>query len=150
MLELTPKNVERLFVDCLFRPDEVTEEQIEKREPPKGAVIVDGLTCQVGLHGGRLEEHREKVKQLLTQLPEDFIRSKTGGMTFLGMVTTRGGEQWTGLHRDAENLLVLGIGLGLAGYCAPKELWEALPGGVPYVWIDTEGTDDTQGSEDQG
>jgi hypothetical protein len=34
-----------------------------------------------------------------------------------------------------EMLFCLGIGMGLAKWLLPKNMWSALPGGMPYVGI---------------
>ena len=34
-------------------------------------------------------------------------------------------------------LVVLGIGVGMVAYSLPRDVWNILPGGVPYVIIDT-------------
>jgi len=37
-----------------------------------------------------------------------------------------------------EQLVCLGIAIGRVGYNLPKENWDILPGGVPYIVIDME------------
>jgi hypothetical protein len=50
---------------------------------------------------------------------------------------TKHGEHW-GEHPTMGMLFALGIGAGLASYPIPREMWSALPGGVPYVTIDSD------------
>ena len=109
------------FMDCLFKEGE------DKTNPVK----VEGLTSMFGLHPQRLEEKRELVTALLTELPSEFNEC----WVFLNLCITRNGELWTGSHRVCEQLVVMAIGLGLMEYCMPREIWKILPGGVPYLMI---------------
>lgn len=83
------------------------------------------------LHPQRLEEQRELITALLTELPEEFKQ----GYTFLNLCTTKNGELWTGEHTVCEQLIVMAVGLDLMSYCFPREMWTVLPGGVPYVIV---------------
>ncbi len=109
------------FMDCLFREGEDTTNHVK----------VEGITSKFGLHPQRLEEKRELVTALLAELPAKFKE----GWTFLNLCTTKDGEQWTGMHRICEELVVMAIGLGLMEYFMPREMWGFLPGGVPYLMI---------------
>ena len=109
------------FMDCLFKEGEDTSNRVK----------VEGLTSMFGLHPQRLEEKRELVTALLTELPAEFKE----GWSFLNLCITRNGELWTGSHRVCEQLVVMAIGLGLMEYCMPREMWKILPGGVPYLMI---------------
>lgn len=115
MAELT----EKAFMDCLFKDGEDTTNHIK----------VVGITMNVRFHPQRLEEKRELVQELLNELPSEFKK----GYSFLKLCTTKEGELWTGLHRICEFLVLMAIGLNLMEYCFPREIWEVLPGGVPYV-----------------
>lgn len=109
------------FMDCLFKESEDTTNLVK----------VEGITRPFGLHARRLEEKRELVNSLLAELPAEFKE----GFTFLNLCTTKDGEQWTGLHKICEELVVMALGLGIMEYCLPRKLWEILPGGVPYLKI---------------
>lgn len=123
-IKLTAKNVERVAIDCLFRLGEATEPRVE----------VEGITNKFGFHPDRLRSHKEEIKAMLEQLPDDFKISHGGGMTFLNACMTKSGEQW-GEHRDMEMLFCLAIGVGLAEWLLPRDTWEALPGSMPYVGV---------------
>lgn len=124
-ITVTATNMSKLtqnaFMDCLFKEGEDTTNYVK----------VEGLTSMFGLHPQRLEEKRELVTALLAELPAEFKE----GWTFLRLCTTKDGEQWTGMHRICEQLVVMAIGLGLMEYCVPREMWAILPGGVPYLMI---------------
>lgn len=110
---------------CLFTQEEINA---APNGVPLNVVWVQGVQMQFGLHPERLESTREQVQQWVHALPEQF----NAGWSFLQMCVDREGTHW-GEHRNMEALLVLAIGLKLMKYCAPKEVWPLLPGGVPYV-----------------
>ena len=122
---LDPHRVNQIFYDCLYRNDEDTS----------GAVMVEGIVANYGFHPERLESHREEMIALLEQLPDGFRESGGGGMSFFDSYLDRDGNQWTGLHQIMEQLMVLGVALNLASYMLPKDMWKALPGGMPYFSI---------------
>lgn len=130
---ISSARVEQILLDCLFRPEEV--EGLEEGQAPEGAVIVEGILSRFGLHAGRLESHRSEVTEMLMNLPVNFRRSSGGGWSFLQACDDRNGVQWTGFHMIMSQLFVLGMGLGLVKYLMPRELWSALPGGMPYLVI---------------
>ncbi len=45
------------------------------------------------------------------------------------------GEQWTGLHPTVDMLFTLGLAAGRVVCLMPRELWDALPGGMPYYMV---------------
>jgi hypothetical protein len=122
-----------IFDDCLFRPEELPP---ESGCAPEGALSIRGIAHTYGLHPERLESHRAEVAKMLVQLPDQFMASKGGGRSFLNACQTGDGQQWTGFHAAVEQLFALGIGLGMAAYLLPREMWPALPGGMPYLVID--------------
>jgi len=124
-MELTNENVENVFMDCLFKDGENTDEHIK----------AEGITSVVGFHPERLESCRENVKSMLDCLPSDFHQNEGGGMSFLNACNDKNGKQWTDFHQRMEQLFQLGIALDLAKYLMPKEMWRALPGGMPYIVI---------------
>jgi len=128
MSKLTSEAVQKLFFDCLFTDDEI------KDGPPKQIVEVQGIISRIGFHPGRLESHREEVKALLAELEDSFHEEKGGGWSFLNACMTKDGEQW-GEHQNMEQLFALGIGLKLARWVMPREMWSSLPGGMPYVVV---------------
>jgi len=124
------QEVETIFKDCLFREDEMG-----KDGKPKGIKMIEaeGIKSTFGFHPDRVEKHRKKIIEFLKEMPEEF--SKGGGWSFLNLCNTEDGKQWTGLHVIMEQLVCLGIAIGKVSYCLPREMWSALPGGMPYVQI---------------
>ena len=128
---INPNRVEEILVDCLYKSDEVDDET----DVPEGAVVVQGILSTYGLHPERLESHREEITGMLKELPEQFLQSVGGGWSFLNACQDRNDVQWTGLHVRMEQLFCLGIGLDLAAWATPREMWKSFPGGMPYVVV---------------
>lgn len=103
---------------------------------PEGAVIVEGVLRKFGFHPGRLKGQRAKVTEWLKALPHQFRKSGGGGWSFLNACNQENGVQWTGLHERMDQLFCLGLGLKLVVCQMPREMWRALPGGMPYYVID--------------
>lgn len=129
MMTLTAENVEEVLVDCLY-----TTSECDGETTPRGAIIVEGIVRNFGLHPERLQKHKAEVQEMLSQLPDEFNEKPSGGWSFLMACNTKDGTQW-GEHRHMEALFVLAIGLGLAKWLAPRDMWKLFPGGVPYVTI---------------
>lgn len=111
--------------ECLFKDDETPEDPIR----------VEGITRTFGFHRGRVREHTAEITALLAELSDEFQVQRGGGWTFLNACTDRHGRLWTGEQTVAEELFVLGIAAGKARWLMPREMWEAFPGGVPYVAV---------------
>lgn len=129
-MSINPNRVTEMFMDCLFNDDEIVN-----GKPSAEPIKVEGITGAFGLHPKRLSTHKEEVKQMLAQFPEEFMSNGGAGQTFLNLCMTSDGDQWTGMHQVMEQLVSLGIGLGFVKYTLNRKLWGALPGGMPYVTI---------------
>ena len=124
-MELTSKNVESIFIDCLFRDGEDTSDP----------AIAEGVTSKFGFHKGRLESHRDAITNMLSQLPKEFHKDGGGGMTFLNACNNAKGEQWTVEHHIMEQLFTLGQACKKVQCLMPREMWSVLPGGMPYYAV---------------
>lgn len=127
--------VDALLRGCLYSPEEV--DGLAEGETPAGCVIVEGIAGQICLHPDRLESVREKVTEWLRALPHTFRKNVGGGWSFLRGCLQENGIQW-GEQRSVDQLFCLGQGLGLVSCQLPRELWSALPGGMPYYVINIE------------
>lgn len=121
---INPDEVSATIRYCLFKEGEDT----------KDAKLVQGLVRDFGFHPGRLAEKKPDIDRMLLELPDVFQKSKGGGWSFLQACETRDGVLW-GQHSDMERLLCLGIAVGSAEYLLPRDMWAALPGGVPYFAV---------------
>ena len=123
--KLNPSKVENVFLDCLFKEGEDKSNHVEAQ----------GIMTNVGFHPKRLESHKAEIEEMLNELPSEFQQSGGGGWSFLNACNDKHGNQWTGLHQIMEQLVLLGIGLGKVKFQLPREVWSALPGGMPYFVV---------------
>lgn len=89
-----------------------------------------------GFNPSRLAEHKQEIKEMLECLSDEFRADKGGGWSFLQACVTKDGDQW-GEHQNINELLALGIATGQAKILMHRELWSALPGGMPYFVVTT-------------
>ena len=127
--------------DVLFKEDELPGEEITSVDQmPDTAVTVEGILHPWGFHRERLEGHRDEIAKMLQGLPREFRAQEfggEGGWSFLNACNDAQDVQWTGLHQTMDVLICLGIGLGLAEWVLPRDMWPVLPGGMPYVVVRT-------------
>lgn len=123
---LTATTVEGIFLACLFKEGEDTANHVK----------AEGIVTRVGFHPGRLDEHKAEIAELLELLPDSFKKTGGGGMSFLNGCYDRNDVQWTGMQSAVEQLFLLGLATGKVTCLAPRELWSAMPGGMPYYVID--------------
>ena len=125
-MPLTSDRVAEIFKECL-----ATQEEIDGGK----VVLTDVLVGVVGLVPDRLEPHRDEIKEMLYELPENFQMEKGGGWSFLQACEDRHGNQWTGLHSRMAELFALGVATDQAICLLPRDVWKALPGGMPYYGV---------------
>jgi hypothetical protein len=124
-MKLTPQAVDDLMHKCLFAEGEAHNDAIE----------VEGIVSKFGFDPKRVTSHSADIGDLLAELPDNFHVSKGGGWSFLNACEDRHGNLWTGEHRTMEHLFCLGIAAGKAQWLLPRDMWSALPGGMPYVSV---------------
>lgn len=125
MTKLSTAAVQDVLMMCLFREGEDTS----------NAVMVEGVTRNFGFHPDRLAENKEVIAEMLAQLPTEFHANGGGGYSFLEACNDRDGVQWTSFHRSMEELFVLGIAIKRAAFVLPRNMWNVLPGGMPYIIV---------------
>ena len=88
-------------------------------------------------HSVRIAEHSNRIAALLAELPNEFQPGPRGGggWTFLNACNDRHGNLWTGDHATMEALFCLGIAAGRARWLMERDMWDVLPGGMPYVAV---------------
>ena len=119
-MKLTSKNVELVLKDCLGR-----------EEDP----VTEGVNLKFHLKQDKVEQHQKDIEDMLSFLPDNFLKSKGGGWTFLNMCNDKDGVQWTSLHHTVDVLVCLGIASGLVSFPLPREMWSIFPGGMPYITV---------------
>lgn len=119
-MKLTSENVEKIFNRCSCET---------------GDKKVIGVVREFSFDSNKLNENFDEISDMLHQLPENFMKDSGGGWSFLMACNDRSGEQWTGLHLRMEQLFAMGEAIGKVKSLLPREMWKALPGGVPYYVI---------------
>jgi len=89
----------------------------------------------VGFHPDRIKDNENNISSMLSELSDDFMKNKGGGMSFLKMCDDKNDNQWTHLHKTMEQLVLLGLSIDKVSYLMPREMWAAFPGGMPYIVI---------------
>lgn len=113
---IDPNKVEEIFATCVS----------------ESGVAVHGIMATVRLDvSGRENE----IASMLSNLPDEFQASGGGGWSFLNACNDKHGDQWTGMHSTMDKLFMLGIAAGKARWLLPRDMWPALPGGMPYVSV---------------
>jgi hypothetical protein len=125
---LNADNVHKTFMECLFKDG----------EPTDGYVQAEGVLTNVGFHPERLKKNTGKIRQMLLDLPKEFMKSSGGGYSFLNACQTKEDFQWADLHRTIDELVCLGIATQYVHFNLPREMWKILPGGMPYFFVDDE------------
>lgn len=135
---INANRVPEIFLDCLFVDGEVTTfrgASISGGAVPADAIPVSGIMGNYMFNPVRVETHRDEITSMLLNLPEPFMKSKGGGWSFLNACQDRNHEQWTGLHQTMDQLFTLGQAIGRVSNLLPREMWSALPGGMPYYMV---------------
>lgn len=118
--------VHEIVKNCLFKEEEIIEDPI----------LVEGILNKFIFHPERVKSHKEEIRALLNEMPDDFHRHTGGGMSFLNLCMDKHGAHWAE-HPTMGELVCLGIAAGMASYCVSRDMWHIFPGGMPYVVFDT-------------
>ena len=126
------ERVDTIFKDSLFLDIELKD----SNTPPANAILVEGIINKFGFHPERLESHKDEITDLINLMPDNFQKSKGGGWSFLNLCMDKDNNQW-GEHINMEQLVALAIATNQGKFAMPREMWNILPGGMPYVVFDT-------------
>ena len=125
MTKLNSENVHNTFMNCLFKDGEPTETH----------TIGEGVKLKVGFHPERLKEAEPLIVEMLDGLPDAFKKTGGGGWSFLNMCNDKEENQWADLHQTMDELVALGTASGKMAFLLPRDMWEVLPGGMPYLVV---------------
>lgn len=148
-MKLTAKAVQDVLRSLLYTSEELGPAVPEA--PPQGSVLAKAVVSAFAFHPKRLEAAKPEIAALLRELPAAFhelgsdmvrlhagpVDAPSGGWSFLNACMTKDDEQW-GEHRNIDELLALGLAAGYVSWCMPRDMWDALPGGMPYFVISKE------------
>lgn len=126
-MELTSEAVRELMNKCFWSD--------QTPPSPELRLEVQGIVHTFAFDVSKVKENTDVIAELLAELPKDFQKDGGGGWSFLNACVDKQGNQWTGLHLEQECLFVLGIAAGKAEWVFPRDIWPALPGGMPYIVV---------------
>ena len=98
------------------------------------AVIISGVVHLYTFNSAQLRTYKAEIKQLLRQLPDEFMASIGGGWGFVNACVDKNGILW-GQHINMEALFTLGIAVGYVKEMFDRSRWGELPGGMPYYIV---------------
>lgn len=124
-MTLTAKNVEKVFLDCFLKEGYTDETKV---------IPVNSVTGNFGFDPDKIEKYSEDIHDMISQLHPNFDE-KNQGYTFMNLpFKGENNEQW-GEQRNGDQLMALGLASGwMKLTLEDKDIWAALPGGVPYVY----------------
>ncbi len=126
-MKLTSENVHSTFIGCLTSKTSKAEIKIG-----------EGVMGKAVFSPEKLEKAKIEIIEMLKELPENFqVINGGGGYTFLNLCLNKDGEQWCNLHKTMDELIMLGNAIERVSFPLPKDLWLALPGGMPYVSVNS-------------
>lgn len=134
-MRLSSKNVHRILERCLLTEDEVQADR-KGRAEPKGSIVVEGVHNTFVLHRNRLRGAKYELALMLEELDDEFKTNGGGGWSTTKANITKDGREWGEFH-DVEIFVILCIGAGLCHFPIPRPRWSVLPGGMPYLTIDS-------------
>ena len=113
-----------------------TYEKCYRDETFQGGIRVEAWMLAHTFSSKQLDKHREDIIKMLLALQPGYRTDIKGGGSVVSMIFRGDNSMWTDDHTDIEKLLALGLALNLVSFCAPRDKWAALPGGLPYVRIE--------------
>ena len=123
---LTSEKVSEIFFYCLPKDNEKSENYD----------IIEGVATKVKFNAERINEKRKEIIALLDELPIEFNKNSGGGWSFLNACNDKDGNQWTGFHKSVDELVTLGLAIKKINWLLPRELWDSLPGAMPFFVVD--------------
>lgn len=125
------------YVDIAAEVRDLMIECLANDPPGKAAITrIEAVVHTFVFDSASIERNSGRIKALLSVMHSNFHKQHGGGWSFLQLPMDADGIQW-GEQVDAEALVALAIAAGMGQFSLPRGMWNALPGGVPYVMFDT-------------
>lgn len=132
MSALTAKRVMDVTFECLYGDEDPMNDEGEYLINPK---YIEGIVYNYAFHPVRIAEHKEQIREMLAELPDEFHANGGGGGSFLNACMDRHGNHWAE-HPTMGFLFALGEAADLARPLVPRKYWNKMPGSMPYYVID--------------
>ena len=127
---LDAKEIHEVFMDCFYEDEEIDQAELEGGEMTP-LLKLEGCMVNVGFDPARVQKNQEKIEAFLNEVPNIFYT----GANFTMLYMDKDGNHW-GEHKNCDELLILGLAIDRFHYLLPREVWKALPGGMPYIKLD--------------
>lgn len=124
-MKLEAKRVNEIFEDCLAG---------NTQDDSKRIIVRNMITADFAFDADKLKEYEKEIRGLVDELPYTFRASAGGGYSFLMAYMDKDGHHW-GEHKDMEQLIALGIGIGYMECLTEYPMAASMPGGMPYYRI---------------
>lgn len=120
--------VNKIFLFCLF----TDEEEYIKAKENGNITMVNGININVGFNKEKVKIYEQEISNILDNLHPTFKE----GWSFLNLCLDKNSSEWTSLHKDMQELLLLGLAIDKLEFCiADKEFWKLMPGNMPYIRV---------------
>lgn len=77
----------------------------------------------------------DRIRDLLHQLPDEFIEDTGAGHSLLGAIFDKNGKKWANGYVDGQHLLALGVAARMVEELFPPHMRPHLPEGAPYYIV---------------
>lgn len=84
-------------------------------------------------HREMLDGARPTILRMLRGLPKEFRNESGGGLSMTRIDRREDGSEWDENGLPCCLLLAMALATGYAKISTPRELWDAMPGGLPYI-----------------
>lgn len=123
MNRLSVSNIETLYNRCVLKTSDLDKGRFEG-----DFTVGEGIKGESYFNTDKLNFSSDEIMGMISQLPEKV----KDGISFDEFCVTDEGYKW-GNERVAEMLIRLGNACGFLYFPAPREDWQYLPGGMPYI-----------------
>ena len=100
--------VEEVFRDCFYPKENL----VDNARIPRGAIVIQGAMFKYALDPLRVVFHKQSIIDWLSQLSPKY--QNKGGFLLNRTIHIANGDKWTISTLKGEQLIVLGIAIGVA------------------------------------
>lgn len=133
---ISSHEVRTVMIDCLWPDEDIAS--LDRDAFKAQSIIVNGITAKFGFKPNAVKRYEARIKSWLQHLNPAFTNPRLGGWSFLQLCMDKDDNLW-GQHVDCEALMVLAMAVRCCMYLLPRDIWSALPGGMPYLFFNPEG-----------
>ena len=135
---LTADKVRKTIIACLYKDADITLDcNGDLAEVPADAVLAEGVIHRYAFDPKRVVAQKENIRTLLNEMSPEFHVGQGGGYSFLNACMDKHGNHWAE-HSTIDDLICLGLATGFVTIPIPRDMWQILPGSVPYFTVDTQ------------